>query len=129
MRNTSARILYVFTLAIASVLLSSSFAIAQAAKDDTKMDMKHVKLTMADAKKIAMEKHPGKIKCAELENENGVVQYSFDIKTTEGLREVGINANTGEVVEDKLENAVDEAKEKATDAAEMAAKKAAKKKQ
>ena len=128
MKNTFARILSFFALALACVALSSSFASAQAAAADTKPDMKHVKLTMADAKKIAIDKHPGKIKSAELENENGVVQYSFDIKTTEGLREVGVNANTGEIVEDKLENAADEAKEKAADAAEMAAKKAAKKK-
>lgn len=74
------------------------------------------KLSMAEAKRIALEKHPGKIKSAELETEKGVLQYSFDIKTEKGLYEVGVNAADGSIVEDKMESAAAEAAEKAADA-------------
>ena len=88
----------------------------------TKEDKASVKITMSAAKKIALDKHPGKVTTGELEKEAGVLQYSFDIRTSGGMREVGINAITGEIVEDKLESKVDEMKEAKTDAAEKAAK-------
>lgn len=75
------------------------------------------KLTKVAAEKIALAKHPGKIKSAELETEKGRLIYSFDIQTKHGIYEVGVDANDGTVVEDKMESAADEAKEKAADKA------------
>jgi uncharacterized membrane protein YkoI len=71
------------------------------------------KLTKSQARAIALKLHPGKVKSAELEKEQGVQMYSFDIQTKEGVREVGIDADSGKVVEDSIESAADEAKEKA----------------
>ena len=105
MKRTSSALIAAIS---AGLLLSASLAPAWAADKP--------KLTMAAAKKIALDKHPGKIKSAELETENGVQQYSFDIKTTKGLYEVGVNANDGSIVEDKMESASAEAAEKAADA-------------
>jgi hypothetical protein len=73
------------------------------------------KLSKDQAKAIALKLHPGKVKSAELEKEHGVQLYSFDIQTKEGIREVGIDAASGKVVEDSLESAAAEAKEKAAE--------------
>ena len=51
--------------------------------------------------------HPGKVKSADLETENGTQKYSRDIQTKEGIREVGVDANTGKVVEDTIESGAD----------------------
>ena len=83
------------------------------------------KLTMEDARKAALAVENGQIKSEELEKEKGKQIYSFDIVMPNGLHEVNIDAMTGKVVEDTIENAKDEAKEAAEDA--KAAKKAAKK--
>ncbi len=74
------------------------------------------KITMDQAKSIALKKEAGKIKSSELENEKGRWIYSFDIKTPSSLHEVNVDANTGEVIEDSVENAKAEAKEAAADA-------------
>jgi uncharacterized membrane protein YkoI len=71
------------------------------------------KLSKNQAQAIALKLHPGKIKSAELEKEHGVQMYSFDIETKDGVHEVGINADSGKVVEDSVESPADEAKEKA----------------
>lgn len=79
------------------------------------------KLSKNQARAIALKLHPGKIKSAELEREQGVQMYSFDIETKDGVHEVGIDADSGKVVEDSVESAPDEAKEQA--AKKQAAKK------
>lgn len=83
------------------------------------------KLSMADARKAALAVENGNIKSAELEKEKGKQIYSFDIQMPDGLHEVNIDAATGKLVEDTIENAKDEAKEAAEDA--KAARKKAKK--
>ena len=50
-----------------------------------------------------------------MEREHGVQLCSFDIQTKEGIREVGIEAASGKVLEDSLESAAAEANEKAED--------------
>ena len=109
-------------LAIAAASLALSCVGFAQEQPVTKEDKASVKMTMSAAKKMALAKHPGKVTSAELEKENNVLQYSFDIKTSEGMREVGINAITGDIVEDKLESKADEMKEAKADAAETAAK-------
>jgi len=75
------------------------------------------------AKKVALEevkkrglKHP-KIKEAELEQEKGVLIWSFDIATkgTKDITEVQVDAKTGAIVSVSTESAADEAKEKRTE--------------
>ena len=71
---------------------------------------------MKKARAIALKTAPGKIKSGELEKEHGKMIYSFDIRTAKGkMQEVGIDAVSGEIVENKTESAADEAKEKAAD--------------
>lgn len=78
------------------------------------------KISKGDATKTALAKTAGKIQSAELETENGILVYSFDILSKTGIHEVQVDAHTGVVVSDRIESAADEAREKA---AEKAAKK------
>lgn len=72
-----------------------------------------VKLDMAQAKAEALKVAPGTIKSSELEKESGGSgqRYSFDIQTARGLREVGIDANSGKILENSGESPGDEARE------------------
>lgn len=61
------------------------------------------KLTIAQARTIALKIAPGKIAGAEYEKEGGGWRYSFDIRQGNRLHEIGVDANTGKIVEDKYE--------------------------
>ena len=66
---------------------------------------KHTRVTMTEARTIALKAHPGKITDAELEKENGGsgLRYSFDIRVGKVTQEVGVDAQTGKVLENKAE--------------------------
>ncbi|MEO8572567.1 MAG: PepSY domain-containing protein [Pyrinomonadaceae bacterium] len=71
---------------------------------------------MKKARAIAMSVASGKIQSAEREREHGKMIYSFDIRLSDGrINEVGVDAITGKVIENKIETAADEAAEKAAD--------------
>lgn len=63
------------------------------------------KIAMAQAREIALKAHPGKITDEELEREAGGsgLRYSFDIRNGSRTQEVGIDAATGKVLENKTE--------------------------
>ncbi len=65
------------------------------------------KVSMAQARAIALHTAPGTIAAAELERENGGsgLRYSFDIKTRSGIREIGVDAKTGAILENSLDSA------------------------
>ena len=81
------------------------------------------KVSMADARTAALAVENGKVKSAELEKEKGKQIYSFDIQMPDGLHEVNVDAATGKVVVDTIENAQDEAAEAAQDKAAKARQK------
>lgn len=66
---------------------------------------KDAKITITEARAIAIEAHPGTITDEELEKEKGGsgLRYSFDIKSGDKTYEVGVDANTGKVLENKVE--------------------------
>jgi len=73
------------------------------------------KVSKADAEKIALAKAPGgTIKEGELEKEKGKLIWSFDISIpgSTDIKEVQVDAITGEVVSVETETAAQEAKEK-----------------
>lgn len=65
----------------------------------------HAKMTITQAREIALKAHPGKITDEELERESGGsgLRYSFDIKNGSRTQEVGVDAATGRVLENKTE--------------------------
>ncbi len=63
----------------------------------------HAKISMAQATQIALKAHPGTITDSELEREGGGLRYSFDIKSSNVVYEVGVDATTGKVLENSKE--------------------------
>jgi uncharacterized membrane protein YkoI len=63
------------------------------------------KVSIAEARAIALKAYPGKITDEELEKEKGGsgLRYSFDIKRGAVTQEVGVDAQSGKVLENKKE--------------------------
>jgi uncharacterized membrane protein YkoI len=83
------------------------------------------KITLEAARATALAKVPkGKLKSEELEEENGKLQYSFDIKVPgkSGIEEVEIDALDGSVIKVEHESAAAEKAEAAKEAKEKDAK-------
>ncbi len=66
---------------------------------------KEAKISMSQARSIALKAHPGKITDEELERERdgSGLRYSFDIKSGGITQEVGVDAKTGKVLENAKE--------------------------
>lgn len=66
----------------------------------------HAKVSIAQARTIALHAVNGKIVSEELETERGGsgLRYSFDVKTAQGVREVGVDAKSGAVLENSSDN-------------------------
>lgn len=80
---------------------------------------KEAKISMKQARAIAVKAAPGKVNSGELEREKGKLIYSFDIRTAKHtITEVNVNAMDGTVVDTQVENAAKEASEKVQEAAE-----------
>lgn len=65
------------------------------------------KISMATARSMALRLAPGKIISSEYEKEGGIWRYSFDIQQVGHVQEIGIDGQTGKVVENKSEGKVD----------------------
>ena len=65
------------------------------------------RISLADARAIALKARPGVITDQELEKEGGGsgLRYSFDIKSAGVTYEVGVDAKTGKVLENGREGA------------------------
>jgi uncharacterized membrane protein YkoI len=63
------------------------------------------KITLAEARSIALKARPGTITDEELEKEKGGsgLRYSFDVKSGSITYEVGVDALTGSLLEDAKE--------------------------
>lgn len=103
----------VLALVAGLTLVSAGFAVAQAAVPSAKAPPTYVgaklaskaNITIAQARVIALKARPGQITDQELENEGGGsgLRYSFDIKSGGKVHEVGVDAKTGTVLENKAE--------------------------
>jgi uncharacterized membrane protein YkoI len=65
------------------------------------------RVSEAHARAIALKLAPGKIIDSEYENEGGGWRWSFDIQQKGHIQEIGIDGQTGRVVENKSEGKVD----------------------
>ncbi len=90
---------------IGGVALSFALVAAPAMAYTGQELAKHAKVSMTEARAIALKAHPGKITDQELEKERGGtgLRYSFDIKRGSATQEVGVDAKTGKVLENKKE--------------------------
>lgn len=66
---------------------------------------KDAKVSITEARAIALKAHPGTITDEELEREGGGtgLRYSFDVKSGGATQEVGVDARTGRVLENARE--------------------------
>jgi uncharacterized membrane protein YkoI len=96
--------------AIFALSLAGGGALALAAPDHGSVGQSlaaKAKITMDQARSIALKAHPGEVTDAELEKESGGsgLRYSFDIKSSGKTFEVGVDAANGAVLENKAEGA------------------------
>jgi uncharacterized membrane protein YkoI len=87
------------SLAWADDALPKGFAGAGLSKD--------AKISLTDARAIALKVYAGDIVSEELEKERGGsgLRYSFDIKNGGVTHEVGVDAKTGKLLENSVEGA------------------------
>jgi uncharacterized membrane protein YkoI len=66
---------------------------------------KDAQITIEEARALALKAYPGKISDEELEKEQGGsgLRYTFDIKRGDVTQEVGVDAQTGTVLENAKE--------------------------
>ncbi len=67
--------------------------------------VKEAKITLPEARAIALKAQKGTITDEELEREAGGsgLRYSFDIKSNSATHEVGVDAKTGRLLENSVE--------------------------
>lgn len=65
------------------------------------------RITMAQARVIALRAAPGKVISSEYENEGGGWRYSFDIQQHNNVQEIGIDGQSGKIIENKSEGPKD----------------------
>jgi uncharacterized membrane protein YkoI len=65
------------------------------------------RLTLAQARTIALHVAPGRIISAEYEKEGGGWRYSFDIQQRGHVQEIGVDGMNGRIIENKSEGKVD----------------------
>jgi uncharacterized membrane protein YkoI len=65
------------------------------------------KISLSQARAIALKAYPGKILRVELEHERGGtgLRYSFDMRHGKQWREVGVDARSGRILENSREGA------------------------
>lgn len=82
--------------------------------------MSEAKLTLVQARAVALKARAGQIVDQELEKEAGGsgLRYSFDVKSHGKTYEVGVDAVTGKILENGAESTAKEAQEAVTEKAE-----------
>lgn len=84
--------------ALAGIALSAGPVLAA-----SKATAEQPKISMSQARQIALKTYPATVMKEELEHENGGLRYSFDLRKGKRWREVGVDAMSGKVVENKAE--------------------------
>ena len=92
---------YLTTAATMTLVIATTPAMAYTGQELSKK----AKVSITEARAIALKAHPGKITDEELEKEKGGtgLRYSFDIKRGAVTQEVGVDAQTGKILENKKE--------------------------
>ena len=106
-RKTLSTALLLGTLAVTGVAQAATATAPATTKVAVKkMAAPKPKISMAQARATALKLAPGKLISSEYENEHGW-RYSFDIQQKGHVQEIGIDGQTGRVIENKSEGKVD----------------------
>jgi uncharacterized membrane protein YkoI len=97
----------IFPRNIFALMTALSVVIPLAAGQAQASTKAHPKITMAEARAIALKAYPATIVKEELEHERGGsgLRYSFDMRQGKSWREVGVDAMTGHILENTAEAA------------------------
>lgn len=104
----------ILALVAGLTLVTGGLAVAQAAPTSTAAAshsfagaefISKAMVSLVQARAIALKARPGQITDQELEKEGGGsgLRYSFDIKSSGEVHEVGVDAQSGRVLENKAE--------------------------
>lgn len=93
------------TITLFTIAVAASLATPAAARQTETPPP--AKLTKAEAQAIALKAAPGTIVEGEYEKEDGGWRYSFDIRQGKRIHEIGVDANSGKIVESSFEDPVD----------------------
>lgn len=106
--STLTKPLLVLGLALSASVCSMSAA--RASQLDGAQYLKSATVKPATARGIALKACDGKIIAQELEREHGGsgLRYSFDIRKKGIVHEVGVDAKTGDVLENSIDKGSDE---------------------
>lgn len=96
---------YLWIAMVTGALILSSLVSAQAGQQYTKK----ARVSLTQARVMALKAFPGKVISHELEKEKGGsgLRYSFDIRNGKIVHEVGIDAVTGKVLENDVDHGGD----------------------
>lgn len=104
---------------LSAVLCANAFAVTMTVRtrwgqgNEQARLAKRARITMEQAREIALKRAPGTVEEEELEKEHGKLVYSFDIRNEKGtITEVQVNARDASVVSVEEEDAEKEAAEK-----------------
>ncbi len=89
------------------IILAAFATLAMAGAAQAATHPPKARLSMAQARAIALRMAPGKVTDAEYEREGGAWRYSFDIRQGKRIHEIGVAANSGKVIENKFEGLKD----------------------
>jgi lipopolysaccharide export LptBFGC system permease protein LptF len=98
------------TKIIGTVLLGG-LALAGVARATADGPAPAARINLAQAREIALRAAPGRVISEDYENEAGGWRYSFDIQQAGHIQEVGVDGQTGRIVENVAESAESEAAE------------------
>lgn len=103
-QDTVSNATYKYYLMSLLAIIAAAFAVNASAYTGQEL-AKEAKVSLEEARTIALKAHPGKITDEELEKEKGGggLRYSFDIRHGKVTQEVGVDAKTGEVLENAPE--------------------------
>lgn len=91
-------------------MATAAFAVGPLANARTAQQYSHeARVSLPQARVIALKAFPGKIVSEELEKEKGGsgLRYSFDIRKGKVVHEVGIDAITGKILENDVDHGGD----------------------
>ena len=106
-KKSISKFLFISLISVGIIVFSSAniFAQGKEKEKEEKQDpnlAKQAKITLDEARTIALQTRPGKVEDEELEMENDVLMYSFDIRSDDGkLFEVEIDAKTSKILSNK----------------------------
>jgi len=114
--NRTMKNLTIFAVAAALALAGSAGAQIKHTTTHKATHKSAYKISAAKARAIALKKYPGKVEGkVALENEDGKMEYSVNVKSGKKLREIMVDANTGKIANVEVTTKAEEAKEAAAE--------------